>query len=71
VWDEAHPTQNQEAGMDKSVPEQGSSTPQNTKIYWVILSALGSLVKWLAFFTQLTEAEQEQAGIYIDRVDGE
>jgi hypothetical protein len=57
--------------MDKSVPEQGSSTPQNPKIYWVILSALGSIIKWLAFFAQLTEAEQEQAGIYLDRVDGE
>ena len=57
--------------MDKSVPEYGSSTPQDTKIDWGILSALGSILKWLASFTQLTEAEQEQAGIHIERVDGE
>jgi hypothetical protein len=57
--------------MDNSVPEQGSSTPQDTKIYLVILSALGSIIKWLAFFTQFTEAEQEQAGIHIERVGGE
>jgi hypothetical protein len=70
-WDEVHPTQNQEAGMDKSVPEQRSSTQQETQLYWVILFALGSVIKRLANFMQLTEAEQEEAGIYIERVDSE
>lgn len=57
--------------MDKSVPEQRSSTQQETKLDWGILSALGSVIKWLASFMQLTEAEQEEAGIHIGRVDGE
>lgn len=57
--------------MDKSVPEQRSSTQEETKLYWVILSALGSVIKWLANFMQLTEAEREEAGIHIERMDGE
>ena len=57
--------------MEKSVPEQASSTPQDTKVYWVILSTLGNILKWLASIMQLTEAEQEEAGIHIERVDGE
>ena len=57
--------------MDKSVPEQRSSKLQDTKTYWIILSALGSIIKWLASFMQLTEAEQEEAGIHLGRVDGE
>jgi hypothetical protein len=70
-WDEAPPTLNQEAGMDKSVPEQRSSTQQETKHYWFILSALGSFIKWLATSIQVTDAEQEEAGIHIERVDSE
>jgi hypothetical protein len=57
--------------MDKSVLAQRSSTQQNTRFYRVILSVLGSLIKWLANSMQLTEAEQEEAGIHIERVDGE
>ena len=57
--------------MDESVPEQRSSTPQDTKIDWGILPALSSVIKWLASFMQLTEAEQEEAGIHVERVDGE
>jgi hypothetical protein len=34
------------------------------------LVALGRILKWLASFMQLTEAEQEEAGIHIERVDG-
>jgi hypothetical protein len=57
--------------MDKSVLAQRSSRQQNTRFYRVILSVLGSLIKWLANSMQLTEAEQEEAGIHIERVDGE
>jgi hypothetical protein len=54
--------------MDKSVPEQQTSTPQEIKLYWIVLLALGRILKWLAGLMQLTEAEREEAGIHVERV---
>ena len=57
--------------MDRSVPEQQTSTPQEIKLYWIVLLALGRILKWLAGLMQLTEAEREEAGIHVERVGGE
>jgi hypothetical protein len=35
------------------------------------LPILGNLIKWLASLIQWTEEEQEEAGIYMDRLGGE
>lgn len=57
--------------MEKSVPEQRSSPPQELKFHLGSLLALGRILKWLASFMPLTEAEQEEARIHIERMDGE
>jgi hypothetical protein len=57
--------------MDNSFHEQGSHTQQDPKSFLVSLPILGNLIKWLASFIQWTEEEQEDAGIYIDRLGGE
>ena len=44
--------------MDSSFREQGS----------VNLIRLPNLIKWLVSLIKLTEEEQEEAGIYIDRL---
>ena len=58
--------------MDSSFREQESDTQQDPKRFWVSLTTgLGSLITWLAGLIQLTEEEQEEAGIYLDRPGGE
>jgi len=57
--------------MDNSFHEQGSHTQQDSKSFLVSLPILGNLIKWLASFSQWTEEEQEEAGIYLDRPGGE
>jgi len=57
--------------MDNSFHEQGSHTQQDPKSFLVSLPILGNLIKWLASLIQWTEEEQEDAGIYIDRLGGE
>ena len=57
--------------MDNSFHEQGSHTQQDSKRFLVSLPILGNLIKWLANFSQWTEEEQEEAGIYLDRPGGE
>lgn len=59
--------------MDNSSHEQVSTshTQQDSKKFWVSLPILGNLIKWLASLIQLTEEEQEEAGIYLDRPGGE
>lgn len=57
--------------MDNSFDEQGSHTQQDPRRFLVSLAMLGNLIKWLANFIQLTEEEQEKAGIYFGRVGGE
>ena len=57
--------------MDSSFREQESGTQQDPKRFWVSLTRLGSLLNWLAGLFQLTEEEQEAAGIYLDRPGGE
>ena len=56
--------------MDSSFREHGSST-QHPKRFFVILTILASIIKWLAGFISLTEEEQEDAGVYLDRLGGE
>ncbi len=57
--------------MDNSIREQGSDTQRAPKSFLVSLPILDSIIKWLAGLTKLTEEEQEDAGIYIDRLGGE
>jgi hypothetical protein len=54
--------------MDSSFREQGPGTQQDPKRFFVPLLILASLIKWLVSLIKLTEEEQEQAGIYIDRM---
>lgn len=53
--------------MDSSVREQGSDRQQTPKRSWMSLWLPLSLIKWLAGLFNLTEKEQEEAGIYLDR----
>ncbi len=54
------------------IHEQGSHTQQDAKRRWVMsLPILGNLIHWLASFSQYTEEEQEEAGIYMDHLGGE
>jgi len=57
--------------MDSSFREQGSGTPRTPKIFFAGLQILASLISWLAGLIRLTEEEQEDAGIYLDRLGGE
>jgi hypothetical protein len=57
--------------MDNSFHGQGSRTQQSPKSFLVSLPILGHLIKWLASLINLTEEEQEEAGIYMDRLGGE
>ena len=57
--------------MDRSFREQGSGMQQNPKRFLASLPILTSVIKWLASLIKLTEEEQEEAGIYLDRPGGE
>ena len=57
--------------MDGSFREQGSGRLQAPKSFVAGLQILASLISWLAGFIRLTEDEQEEAGIYLDRLGGE
>jgi hypothetical protein len=57
--------------MDNSFHEQGSRTHQDPERFFVSLPILGNLIRWLASLIQLTEEEQEEAGIYLGRLGGE
>jgi hypothetical protein len=57
--------------VDNSFPEQESRTHQDPKSFLVSLPILGSLIQWLASLIQWTEEEQEEAGIYMDRLGGD
>jgi len=54
--------------MDSSFREQGSGTQQDSKRFLASLARLPNLIKWLVSLIKLTEEEQEEAGIYIDRL---
>lgn len=57
--------------MDSSFREQGSNRQQAPKRSWMSLWSPLSFIKWLAGLINLTEEEQEEAGIYLDRRDDE
>jgi hypothetical protein len=57
--------------MDGSFGEQGSGTSRASKIFFAAPQILASLVSWLAGLIRLTEEEQKDAGIYLDRLGGE
>ncbi len=57
--------------MGNSIREQGSATRQDPKRFLVSLTILVSLIKWLVSLINLTEEEQQDAGIYIDRLGDE
>ena len=57
--------------MDSSFREQGSETQKAPKSFLAILRTFASLINWLAGLIRLTEEEQEEAGIYLDRPGGE
>lgn len=57
--------------MDDSFPEAASGTQEHPNRFLVSLTTLASIMKWLAGLITLTEEEQEEAGIYLDRPGGE
>ena len=57
--------------MDSSFREQGSDTQKASRSFLASLRILASLINWLAGLIRLTEEEQEEAGIYLDRPGGE
>ena len=57
--------------MDSSFREQGSDTQKAPKSFLASLWIFASLINWLAGLFRLTEEEQEEAGIYLDRPGGE
>jgi hypothetical protein len=57
--------------MDSSFREQGSDTQEAPQSFLAGLRIFASLMHWLAGLIRLTEEEQEEAGIYLDRPGGE
>jgi hypothetical protein len=57
--------------MDNSFHEQESRTQQSPKSFLMSLPILGNLIRWLESLFRWTEEEQEEAGIYTDRLGGE
>ncbi len=59
--------------MDGSFREQGYGTQQAPKSFLAGAGStiLVSLIHWLADLIRLTEEEQEEAGIYLNRLGGE
>jgi hypothetical protein len=59
--------------MSISLREQDPGLQQQPKAKGFLknLPALTGLIDWLAGFILLTEEEQENAGIYLDRLGGE
>ena len=57
--------------MDSSFREQGSDTQRAPRSFLASLRILASLISWMAGLIRLTEDEQEDAGIYLDRLGGE
>ena len=57
--------------MSISPPDQTPRLQQEPKGFLDNLPALASLIHWLAGLMLLTEEEQENAGIYLDRLGGE
>jgi len=57
--------------MDNSVRDQEVTTQKNPKSSFVGLIFLASIFKRLAGLVKLTEEEQEEAGIHIDRLGDE
>jgi len=57
--------------MDNSFHEQESRTQQGPKSFWMSLPILGNLIRWLESLFRWTPEEQEEAGIYTDRLGGE
>ena len=57
--------------MDSSVREQGSDTQEAPKSFWLSLRTLASQLMRLVNLVILTEEDQEEAGIYLDRPGGE
>jgi hypothetical protein len=53
--------------MDSSFRGQGSRTQAAPKSFLAGLKILVSLITWLAGLIELTEKEQEEAGIYLGR----
>ena len=57
--------------MDSSFREHGSGRSQAPKSFLAGLQILTSFIQWLAGLITLTEEEQEEAGIYVDRLGDE
>jgi hypothetical protein len=56
--------------MDNFFRRQGSDTKQ-TSGFWTSLQIINSILNWLAGLIKLKEEEQEEAGIYLGRREGE
>lgn len=57
--------------MDSSFREEGSDTQEQAKRSFMSLRSPVSIIRWLAGLISLTEEEQENAGIYLDRLGDE
>jgi hypothetical protein len=53
--------------MDSSFREQASGTQETPKSFLARLKILTSLINWLVDLFKVTEAEREEAGIYLGR----
>ena len=56
--------------MDNSFHRQESDTRQQSG-FFASLQILDRILNWLAGLIRLTEEEQEEAGIYLGRLEGE
>ena len=57
--------------MDSSFPEKGSDAQEQAKSSFMSLRSPVSIIRWLARLITLTEEEQENAGIHLDRLGDE
>jgi hypothetical protein len=58
--------------MDNSFHSQRSDIRRRSGGFFaVLLKIFVSILRWLVGFIQLTEEEQREAGIYLDRLGGE
>ena len=55
----------------KTQPTNDEKTTRSLTRSFMSLRRLASIIQWLASLIHLTEEEQEDAGIYLDRPGGE
>lgn len=54
--------------MDSPFHEEESATQRTTERFFMNLGAFFNIIEWLKGLISLTEQEQQDAGIYLDRL---